>query len=127
MCIKFTIFKSIFNIQTNNLSSSFFVFSRSRFQRILFIDRRTIVNNSPDLKEDAHMTEKASINSSKAIRYIVLLLVLLRPLMDQRTIVKWMSTRSVSFPFQFDRYPPFEGHFEKNLGWCLYHRSMKWH
>lgn len=47
MCIKFTIFKSIFNIQTNNLSSSFFVFSRSRFQRILFIDRRTIVNNSP--------------------------------------------------------------------------------
>lgn len=66
MCTKLAIFKSILNIQTNNISSSFFVSYRSRFQRLLFIDRRTIVKNSPSLKEDAYITEKASINSFKS-------------------------------------------------------------
>lgn len=62
--------------------------------------------------------------------YIVLLLVLycVHRWTNERSSMDVDETIRCRFPFQyFDRYPPLEALFEGNLGWRLYHRSMKWH
>lgn len=99
MCTKLAIFKSILNIQTNNLSSSFFVSSRSRFQRLLFIRSANDCQKFSQFKGRC-IYHRESFNKFFQKRYhIYIVLVLLRPLMDQRTIVNGCRLDRCRFHF----------------------------